>query len=90
MNDIVLKKCHLKKFFLVNGKWTLWSSWDTCDASCGGGVQTRERTCKKSSHTDIDCVGDTIQEQSCNDWLCPGMLLIEHHILFISKPQSLV
>lgn len=55
----------------VNGKWTLWSSWDTCDASCGGGVQTRERTCKKSSHTDIDCVGDTTQEQSCNDWLCP-------------------
>ena len=58
--------------FVVNGKWTTWSQWGECGATCGGGVRSRSRQCNKVSSTDRDCVGETVQETTCNEWDCPG------------------
>lgn len=53
------------------GRWTTWAKWGACDTSCGGGLQLRTRQCLKSSSVDIDCYGDSTQQQSCNGWDCP-------------------
>ncbi|KAJ8306698.1 hypothetical protein KUTeg_015739 [Tegillarca granosa] len=55
----------------VYGTWTTWQSWSNCDVTCSGGTQTRSRICMKVSNTDIDCVGRTVQQQTCSDWACP-------------------
>lgn len=48
--------------------WTVWSGWSECSQSCGGGHQSRVRTCEG---------GDTCQEKDldiekleCNEWEC--------------------
>ncbi|KAK3598646.1 hypothetical protein CHS0354_024368 [Potamilus streckersoni] len=53
------------------GKWTTWSSWSSCDLSCGNGTQSRIRSCAISAINDLDCVGDERQSQGCNIYRCP-------------------
>ncbi|XP_013418821.1 A disintegrin and metalloproteinase with thrombospondin motifs adt-2 isoform X2 [Lingula anatina] len=42
--------------------WTQWGAWTSCSVSCGGGTQTRTRTCNGGS----SCVGDSSESQDCN------------------------
>ncbi|KAJ8306694.1 hypothetical protein KUTeg_015735 [Tegillarca granosa] len=56
----------------VYGTWTTWQSWTTCDVTCGGGRQNRSRTCVKVATTDLDCMGRSTQQQTCNKWECPS------------------
>ncbi|KAJ8306692.1 hypothetical protein KUTeg_015733 [Tegillarca granosa] len=56
---------------LAYGTWTTWQSWTTCDVTCGGGRQDRSRTCLKVAATDLDCMGRSTQQQTCNKWECP-------------------
>ncbi|XP_053392461.1 cartilage intermediate layer protein 1-like isoform X2 [Mercenaria mercenaria] len=55
----------------VCGKWTTWGSWGSCDVTCGGGTQSRTRTCSKTDSADLDCVGNNAQEKNCSEWECP-------------------
>ena len=58
----------------VYGIWATWASWGSCDVTCGGGIQTRIRTCTKVDEKNIDCVGNTSMTQACNQWNCPGSI----------------
>lgn len=57
---------------LVYGKWTSWSLWGKCDVTCDGGTQARTRSCVKTGDSDLDCIGDILQQQVCAVWDCPG------------------
>ena len=56
----------------VNGDWSSWGDWSSCSVSCGGGTQTRSRTCSNPSATygGSDCSGSTSDSQSCNTDSC--------------------
>ncbi|XP_061196679.1 MAM and LDL-receptor class A domain-containing protein 2-like [Saccostrea echinata] len=57
----------------IDGGYTNWSAWSTCTVSCGGGTQTRTRTCTNPAPQNggADCVGSSSESQSCNNILCP-------------------
>ncbi|MED6248128.1 thrombospondin-1-like [Girardinichthys multiradiatus] len=57
----------------INGGWGPWSPWDTCSATCGGGIQTRKHLCNDPvpKYGGKDCVGDSTMVQVCNKEDCP-------------------
>uniref|UniRef100_A0A672NMT1 Thrombospondin 1 n=1 Tax=Sinocyclocheilus grahami TaxID=75366 RepID=A0A672NMT1_SINGR len=57
----------------ISGGWGPWSPWDTCSATCGGGVQNRKRLCNNPvpMYDGKDCVGDAEAGQICNKQACP-------------------
>ena len=73
LQNILSIKIYLTK---VNGGWSEWSDWSECSAKCGGGNQTRKRTCTNPApaHSGADCVGDAEETQSCNNNSCPSTL----------------
>lgn len=56
----------------INGGWSTYGYWSVCSATCGGGTQTRERTCTNPtpSNGGKDCVGGSYEERNCNTQLC--------------------
>lgn len=58
----------------INGNWSIWSSFNECSKSCGGGIQTRQRQCDNPApqYGGLDCDGDVIEAQLCNSHDCPG------------------
>ena len=75
----LIRSCCLTFFLtsLVDGAWATWSAWVTCDVSCGGGTQTRSRTCTNPppAHGGAACVGDETESQICNINQCQGICL---------------
>ena len=63
-------------FFVVDGGWTHWSLWETCDKPCGGGNRSRVRSCTHPPPTGggADCEGPWNETLGCNTNPCPGML----------------
>ena len=59
----------------IDGDWSAWSSWSPCSATCGGGVQSRERVCDnpKPAGTGSDCPGQARQDRMCNVDACQGI-----------------
>jgi hypothetical protein len=57
----------------VDGGWSPYSEWNLCSAACGGGTQTRSRTCTNPSPVNggVQCIGDAVDSQSCNTQPCP-------------------
>ncbi|TSK42108.1 Semaphorin-5B [Bagarius yarrelli] len=47
--------------------WAQWTSWSTCTAVCGGGFQSRLRTCEKGN----SCLGCPQEYRTCNLEACP-------------------
>ena len=65
-------------FFLlvVNGGYSDWMPYSVCSKTCGGGVQTRKRTCTNPppSNGGKDCsgLGPDNTTRECNNQTCPG------------------
>ncbi|XP_043922260.1 SCO-spondin-like [Protopterus annectens] len=45
--------------------WSIWSTWSRCSVTCGGGEQTRTRTCLQT-----ECEGLAVQSKTCNTQVC--------------------
>ena len=58
----------------VDGGFSGWSSWSDCSLTCGGGAQTRIRTCTNPPRqgNGEDCDGPLQEDQACNESPCPG------------------
>ncbi|XP_045184211.2 coadhesin-like [Mercenaria mercenaria] len=57
---------------VVNGGWSLWSTYGTCSKSCGTGSQSRYRVCDnpKPSQDGSPCVGVSQQTIACHTEAC--------------------
>jgi hypothetical protein len=65
---------------LVNGGWIPYSAWSKCTKTCGGGTQTRTRTCTNPAPANggKDCVGSASKTKACNEEACgPGETIIK-------------
>lgn len=47
--------------------WSDWGAWDQCTVDCGGGQQSRIRTCENGN-----CVGSGKMTRACNTQPCKG------------------
>lgn len=73
----------------VNGGWSNWSSYSHCSVSCGGGNQTRTRSCTNPapSHGGHICVGKSVETATCNDHGCPSNVLITFPFVIIMEKR---
>ena len=60
----------------VDGSWTSWGSWASCSETCGGGVQSRTRSCTNPApqYGGANCVGMSSSTQRCNTQNCPSKM----------------
>ncbi|XP_060559955.1 coadhesin-like, partial [Ruditapes philippinarum] len=76
-SDVAHAKSVCAKFCglcIVDGNWTLWSTWSKCDVTCENGHQTRTRTCTHLAPKNggLNCVGDGIMTKVCKkEQPCP-------------------
>ena len=75
--------------FSVNGGWTDWSLWSSCNASCGSGQLTRQRFCSnpQPANDGSNCSGEAIEHKSCQLMVCPGIstIVIRNKTFLIEK-----
>ena len=59
----------------VDGGWSE-PEWSECSATCGGGTQTRTKTCTNPApaYGGSDCQGESSETQDCITKDCPGRL----------------
>ena len=59
---------------LVNGGWSGYGPWSSCSVTCGGGTQSKNRSCTKPSPANggKDCSGRANETQECATDACPG------------------
>ncbi|XP_053381979.1 A disintegrin and metalloproteinase with thrombospondin motifs gon-1-like [Mercenaria mercenaria] len=64
----------------VDGGWTSWGNWVSCSESCGGGVQSRARTCSNPlpSLSGKYCHGSPVEVKTCNRESCTGICLTQN------------
>ena len=57
----------------IDGAWSCWTDWPDCSEHCGGGNQTRTRTCTNPApaHGGVHCEGNSSEIQVCNSHACP-------------------
>ena len=58
----------------VDGGYSDFGDWSECSAECGGGTQTRTRTCTNPAPENggADCVEDCSETRECNEQGCSG------------------
>ena len=60
--------------FSENCEWNTFGDWSECSATCGGGVQSRERTVKQEAENGgHNCTGEAREETPCNTHNCAGI-----------------
>ncbi|XP_028325891.1 adhesion G protein-coupled receptor B1 isoform X3 [Gouania willdenowi] len=55
-----------------NGGWSPWGQWAQCSSECGGGIQTRTRSCQAFSDDAYLCEGVVEEGRPCNPQSCIG------------------
>ena len=62
---------------VVDGGWGDYGEWSECSEECGGGSQTRSRSCDSPSpaHGGADCDGESSETRACNEQNCSGDFL---------------
>ncbi|XP_048748271.1 coadhesin-like [Ostrea edulis] len=57
----------------IDGGWSSYGSYGSCSVTCGGGTQTRSRTCTNPAPQwgGDQCPGSSTDSQSCNTNPCP-------------------
>ena len=60
-------------FFVVDGGFSVWSTWTECSQSCGGGVSSRTRVCVNPMpmYGGKSCSGKPVETKECNVEPCP-------------------
>lgn len=58
----------------TTGGWSGWGNWAECSSECGGGVQTRKRTCQSPPEEAYLCEGVLEEGRPCNSQSCIGKL----------------
>ena len=67
-----VKRVYLKQNLKPAGSgWGDFGDWSPCSAECGGGTQTRVRSCN-SLDPAAECLGDAEETQQCNTHTCSG------------------
>lgn len=61
------KRCQINNVPVVNGQWSVWSTWSACTQTCGGGISQRERQCENGKA----CEGSSTESRICNENPCP-------------------
>nr|XP_019946681.1 PREDICTED: brain-specific angiogenesis inhibitor 1-like [Paralichthys olivaceus] len=56
----------------INGGWSVWGVWAQCSSECGGGIQTRTRTCQSPPEESYLCEGVVEEGRPCNSRACTG------------------
>ncbi|KAG7474734.1 adhesion G protein-coupled receptor B1-like isoform X7 [Solea senegalensis] len=56
----------------INGGWNVWGLWAQCSSDCGGGIQTRTRTCQSPPEESYLCEGVVEEGRPCNSQPCTG------------------
>ncbi|XP_071325001.1 adhesion G protein-coupled receptor B1 [Trachinotus anak] len=56
----------------INGGWSGWGQWAQCSSECGGGIQTRTRTCQSPPEESYLCEGVLEEGRPCNSQPCTG------------------
>lgn len=71
-NDSRYYLCAKKHRKPIDGNWTRWTPWNTCSRLCGGGIQTRSRTCTnpQPSFGGSYCEGRSLERRPCNSQEC--------------------
>ncbi|XP_053386290.1 thrombospondin-2-like [Mercenaria mercenaria] len=76
-NDIQKAKIVCKKSCnicdLVDGKWSEWGNWSSCDVTCGNGTRERMRTCDdpEPAYGGDNCTGSDMETELCTEQNCP-------------------
>merc|ERR1712003_17258 len=70
--DTESQRCNTQKC-PRDGGWSDWGKWSKCSKTCGGGTQTRKRSCRKPApaYGGKKCGGKDTESQKCNTQKCP-------------------
>ncbi|XP_055358973.1 adhesion G protein-coupled receptor B1 isoform X5 [Betta splendens] len=74
-NGVYLENCLPRlpgKDLETNGGWSMWGQWAQCSSECGGGIQTRTRTCQSPPEESYLCEGVVEEGRPCNSQPCTG------------------
>ena len=63
---------------IVDGGFSPFAEYSECSATCGGGVQSRMRTCTNPVPQFLgkDCEGTLVETKMCNVQPCPGNIFL--------------
>ncbi|XP_038144329.1 adhesion G protein-coupled receptor B1 isoform X9 [Cyprinodon tularosa] len=76
-NGVYLENClpsgkESRKNGEINGGWSGWGHWGQCSSECGGGIQSRARSCRSPPEESFLCEGVVEEGRPCNSQSCLG------------------